>query len=163
MHIEDALLFYKLKRNLLNFKVICHNGYHLKTINEDKEEHLYITSYNMGNKIIIEKLKAYASKLYCITIRTFNHMSLWIRKSYIWIFYFTLVRSFWSFDINNDTTLIQFISILTHFELILGLEQIYFHNCTFSFAPYICKMHAHKRQYLLRIINEIHLSMINYS
>ena len=43
-------------------------GIILKRLNEDKEEYLYITSYMLGNKTIFEKLKVYASKLYCITI-----------------------------------------------------------------------------------------------
>ena len=69
MHIEDALLSSRLKRNLLSFKDVSHNGYHLETINENNNECLYITSYNMGNKTINEKLKTTISRLYCVQIR----------------------------------------------------------------------------------------------
>ena len=69
LHIEDALLSTKTKRNLLSFKDVCHNGYHLETINENNNECLYITSYNMGNKTINEKLKTSILRLYCVPIR----------------------------------------------------------------------------------------------
>ena len=34
-HINDALYSSKSRRNLLGFKDICRNGYHIKTTNED--------------------------------------------------------------------------------------------------------------------------------
>ena len=33
-HINDALYYVKSTRNLLNFKDICRNGYHIGTMNE---------------------------------------------------------------------------------------------------------------------------------
>ena len=69
LHIKDALLCNVSKMNPLSFKDIWCNGYYLETINKDKEEYLNINSYKMGNKTILEKQKAYSSKLYYITIR----------------------------------------------------------------------------------------------
>ena len=69
LHIEDALLSAKTKRNLLSFKDVPRNGYHLKTINENDIDCLYITSYKMRIKIIYEKLIASNSGLYCVFIR----------------------------------------------------------------------------------------------
>ena len=43
-HINDALYSRKLRRNLLNFKDIRRNWYHIETMNEDNVEYLYITS-----------------------------------------------------------------------------------------------------------------------
>ena len=43
-HINDALYSSKSRRNLLSFKDIRRNGYHIETMNEDNVEYLYITS-----------------------------------------------------------------------------------------------------------------------
>ena len=43
-HINDALYSRKSTRNLLSFKDICRNGYHIETTNEGNIECLYITS-----------------------------------------------------------------------------------------------------------------------
>ena len=43
-HINDALYSSRFRRNLLNFKDIFRNGYHIETMNEDNVEYLYITS-----------------------------------------------------------------------------------------------------------------------
>ena len=40
--IDDALYSSKSSRNLLNFKDIRYNGYHIETNNEGSEEFLYI-------------------------------------------------------------------------------------------------------------------------
>ena len=69
LHIEDALLSTKMKRNLLSFKDVRRNGYHLETINDNDIDCLYIISYKMEIKIIHEKLKVSISGLYCIPIR----------------------------------------------------------------------------------------------
>ncbi|EOY09142.1 Uncharacterized protein TCM_024537 [Theobroma cacao] len=45
LHIKDALLSSRSKRNLLSFKYVRHNGYHLETIYEQNKECLCITSY----------------------------------------------------------------------------------------------------------------------
>ena len=46
--IYDALYSSKSSRNLLIFKDISYNGYHIETNNEDSEEFLYITSLVSG-------------------------------------------------------------------------------------------------------------------
>ena len=69
LHIDDALLSTKTKRNLLGFKDIRHNGYHLETIIEYDIDCLCIISYKIGIKTIHEKIKASISGLYCVPIR----------------------------------------------------------------------------------------------
>ena len=45
--IDNALCCSKSQRNLLSFKVICQNGYHIEASNERKFEYLYITTINV--------------------------------------------------------------------------------------------------------------------
>ena len=52
------------KRNLLSFKNIRRNGYHIETINKGQEEYLLITSTNSSQKLVLEKLTAFSSELY---------------------------------------------------------------------------------------------------
>ena len=59
----------KSRRNLLSFKDIRINGYYIETMNEDIIECLYITSIISGQKLIMEKLPAFSSRLYHITIK----------------------------------------------------------------------------------------------
>ena len=47
-HINDALYSSKSRRNLLNFKDIRRNIYHIETMNEDNVEYLYIISIIFG-------------------------------------------------------------------------------------------------------------------
>ena len=68
-HINDALYSSKSRRNLLSFKDIRRNGYHIETMNEDNVEYLYITSIISGQKLIMEKLSAFSSRLYHTTIK----------------------------------------------------------------------------------------------
>ncbi|GAV92723.1 hypothetical protein CFOL_v3_36101, partial [Cephalotus follicularis] len=42
MRITDALYSTKSRRNLLSFKDILRNGYHIETTNENGKEYLYI-------------------------------------------------------------------------------------------------------------------------
>ena len=63
--INDALYFSKSTRNLLSFRDIRYNGYHLETMSENNIEYLQITSIEYGQKIILERLKALSSGLYC--------------------------------------------------------------------------------------------------
>jgi hypothetical protein len=46
--IDDALYFFKSIRNLISFKDICLNGYHVETTNESSDKNLYITSIISG-------------------------------------------------------------------------------------------------------------------
>jgi hypothetical protein len=67
---DDALYSSKSRRNLISFKDIRLNGYHVETTNEGSDEYLYITSIISGQKLILEKLPAFSSGLYYTTIRT---------------------------------------------------------------------------------------------
>ena len=70
LYIDDTLYSSKSRRNLLSFKDIRHNGYHIETNNEGSEEYLYITSMVSGQKLILEKLSIFSSGLYYTTMRT---------------------------------------------------------------------------------------------
>ncbi|XP_060203039.1 uncharacterized protein LOC132631479 [Lycium barbarum] len=66
--ISDALYCSKSRRNLLSFKVIRQNGYHIETANEGKVECLYIITMKAGEKFVHEKLPALSSGLYHTSI-----------------------------------------------------------------------------------------------
>ena len=51
--IDNVLYSSKSSRNLLSFKDICYNGYHIETNNEGSEEFLYITSILSDQKLIL--------------------------------------------------------------------------------------------------------------
>ena len=67
----DFILLYSSKstRNLLNFKDIYKNGYHIETKNEGNKKSLHITSIIYGKKIVTQKLLTFSSKLYHTTIK----------------------------------------------------------------------------------------------
>ena len=69
IHINDALYYAKSKRNLLSFKDIRRNGYHIETMNDDSNEYLLITSIIYGEKHILKKLFFYSCGLYQTIIR----------------------------------------------------------------------------------------------
>ena len=68
-HINNALYSKKSTRNLLIFKNIRRNGYHIETMNEGNIECLYITSIVYGKKLIMEKLSPYSYGLYHTNIK----------------------------------------------------------------------------------------------
>ena len=68
--INDALYVSKSRRNLLSFKDIRSNGYHIETNNEGNEEYLYITSMVLSQKLILEELHIFSSGLYYTTLRS---------------------------------------------------------------------------------------------
>ena len=70
LQIEDALYSNKYSRNLLNFKDIRRNGYHIETMNHDDNEYLLITSIIFGQKCILEQLSSLSCGLYQTTIRS---------------------------------------------------------------------------------------------
>ncbi|CAN1348792.1 hypothetical protein LINPERPRIM_LOCUS41579 [Linum perenne] len=70
MHIEDTLYSTKSCRNLLSYKDIRRNGYHIETMEEENKEYLVITSTISGNKNIHERLSAISSGLYYTYIST---------------------------------------------------------------------------------------------
>ena len=69
-HIHNALYSPKSQRNLLSFKDIRRNGYHIETMSEGDVEYLHITSITQGNKKILEKLHVLSSGLYYTKIST---------------------------------------------------------------------------------------------
>ena len=54
LQIEDALYSNKSSRNLLSFKDIRRNGYHIEIINHDANEYLLIASIISRQKCILE-------------------------------------------------------------------------------------------------------------
>ena len=58
-HINDTLYSSKSRRNLLSFKDIRKNGYHIETMNEDNVEYLYITSIIFGQKLIMKNSRLF--------------------------------------------------------------------------------------------------------
>ncbi|KAL4610207.1 hypothetical protein ACB092_08G034900, partial [Castanea dentata] len=67
--IDNALYSSKSIRNLLSFKDIRSNAYHIETNNEGSEEYLYITLMVSSQKSILEKLPIFSSGLYYTTLR----------------------------------------------------------------------------------------------
>ena len=74
--IEDALLSSKSPRNLLSFKDIRRNGYHVETINEMNVEYLGITKIVSDQKYVLEKLSTLSSGLYYEKISTIEAHSI---------------------------------------------------------------------------------------
>ena len=68
LKIDDALYSSKSRRNLLSFKDIRKNGYHIKTIELNHIEYLQIVSHIHGQEIVHEQLKALSSGLYSVNI-----------------------------------------------------------------------------------------------
>jgi hypothetical protein len=66
--INDALYSSKSRKKLLSFKDIRRNGYHIETMTENNIEYLQITTIKYGQKIILEKIEALSSGLYCTNI-----------------------------------------------------------------------------------------------
>jgi len=64
LSIKDALYSPESRRNLLSFKDIRANGYHIETTDEDRKEYLYITARISGQKLVLEKLPAFSSGIY---------------------------------------------------------------------------------------------------
>ncbi|XP_074369756.1 uncharacterized protein LOC141711251 [Apium graveolens] len=70
IHIPNALYSSKSTRNLLSFKDIRLNNFHIETTFEANREYLLITSANPSNKEILEKFHSLFSGLYMMKIRT---------------------------------------------------------------------------------------------
>ncbi|CAN1294781.1 Copia protein [Linum perenne] len=70
MHIEDALYSTQSCRNLLSYKDIRRNGYHIETMEKENKEYLAITSIISGKNNIHERLPAISSGLYYTYIST---------------------------------------------------------------------------------------------
>jgi hypothetical protein len=70
LQINDALYSSNSRRNLLSFKDIRLNQYHIETTNEGNIEYLCITSVVSCQKQILERFFGLSSGLYQTTIRT---------------------------------------------------------------------------------------------
>ena len=68
LHIKNAFYSPKSNRNLLSFKDIHLNGYHIETNNEGDIEYLYITRIESNKKCVLENLSAFSYGLYYIYI-----------------------------------------------------------------------------------------------
>ena len=66
--INNALFSSKSRRNLLSFKDIRRNGYHLETMEESSTEYLCITVFISGKKHIIEKCPSLSNGIYSTRI-----------------------------------------------------------------------------------------------
>ena len=66
--IEEVLYSKKPQRNLLSFKDIRKNGYHIETTNEGNVEYLCITTIVYGKKSVLERLPAFCYGLYYTNI-----------------------------------------------------------------------------------------------
>ncbi|KAB2009344.1 hypothetical protein E1A91_D10G164300v1, partial [Gossypium mustelinum] len=62
--IDNALFSTKSQRNLLSFKYIRINRYHIEIINEKNIEYLYITNFEREKKYVLERLPSFSSGLY---------------------------------------------------------------------------------------------------
>jgi len=62
--INDALYSSKSRRNLLSFKDVRQNGFHLETMDENGREYLCIIKYESGHKQILERMPTQTSGLY---------------------------------------------------------------------------------------------------
>ena len=78
--IKNALYSSKSRRNLLSFKDIRLNGFHIETTNENDNEYLLITSTISGKKNILEKLHSISSGLYTMKIRAIESHNVMIPK-----------------------------------------------------------------------------------
>ena len=70
--IKDALYSRKSQRNLLSFKDVRQNGFHIETMNENGNEYLCLTAHVSGRREVVEKLPAYSSGLYFTHISPFE-------------------------------------------------------------------------------------------
>ena len=62
--INDALYSSKSQRNLLSFKDVRQNGFHMETMNENVIEYLCIIRHESGLKRILERMPSQTSGLY---------------------------------------------------------------------------------------------------
>ena len=74
--IENAMFSSKSKRNLLSFKDIRRNGYHIETIDENNLEYLIITKNVSGQKRVIEKFQSLSCGLYWTRISAIEAHSI---------------------------------------------------------------------------------------
>lgn len=72
--IQNALYAISSKRNLLSFRDIKGNGYHIKRVNEKDMKYLFIKSLVFRSKVILEKLHTLLFGLYYTNIFLLENM-----------------------------------------------------------------------------------------
>ncbi|TYI19550.1 hypothetical protein ES332_A07G172200v1 [Gossypium tomentosum] len=72
--IDDALYSTKSQRNLLSFKDIRLNGYHIETMNEKNIEYLYITNVECGKKYVLKSYLLFHQVYIIHTLVKLNHI-----------------------------------------------------------------------------------------
>ena len=80
LFINDALFSMKSQRNLLSFKDIRQNGYHIEIVNEKNIKYLYIIKIVSGKKCILEKSLAFSLGLYYTHISTIETHAILSQK-----------------------------------------------------------------------------------
>ena len=70
LYIDSAFYSSKSNRNLLSFKDIRRNGYHIETTNRENQEYLVITDMISGKKCTLKKFPALSSGMYYTFIST---------------------------------------------------------------------------------------------
>ena len=78
--ITDALCSYASNRNLLSFKDIRRNGYHVETMNHEGLEYLLITNIISGKKQILEQLTSLSCGFYQTIIRLIKSYAIMNQK-----------------------------------------------------------------------------------
>ena len=79
--IEDALYLNKSSRNLLSFKDIHRNGYHIEIMKHDENEYLLITSIISGQKCILATIRSIES--YAIMNQKFHNTNAFLLWYYV--------------------------------------------------------------------------------
>ena len=79
-HVNDALYSVRFRRNLLSFKDIRHNGYYIETTYDNNKEYLCITHIVSSQKLVVEKLCTFSSRLYYTTITTIELKTMMSQK-----------------------------------------------------------------------------------
>ncbi|PRQ26524.1 hypothetical protein RchiOBHm_Chr6g0295561 [Rosa chinensis] len=69
LSIQEALYSSRCRRNMLSFKDIHLNGYHIETTNENNVEYLCIKSNTYSQRSILKRLVALSFGLYYTTIK----------------------------------------------------------------------------------------------
>ncbi|RDX60110.1 hypothetical protein CR513_61779, partial [Mucuna pruriens] len=84
LHIDNALYYSKSHINLLSFKDICLNAYHIETKNEGSIEYLYIMKLKLNKKYILKKLLTfpmiYTNRSLQIKVNMLFGMTNWSRE-----------------------------------------------------------------------------------
>lgn len=76
LNIKNALYSFKSHRNLLSFKAIRINGYHIEIRDDRGIEYLCIRKHDLDKICVIEKLPTFSSSLYYTILVQLKYMPL---------------------------------------------------------------------------------------